>query len=373
MNVNVNENRIIKEFTDLVSIDSESFGERGIADEITAKLRELGFSVTEDNAGDFYGGNAGNIYGLLKGSADKQPILLSAHMDTVSPGCGKKAILRDDGTVTSSGATVLGADDIAGVVEILEGVRAVIESGEEHGDIEVLFPIGEEVYLKGTNRFDFGRIRSKLAYVFDMSGDVGAAAFRAPSLISFTLTVRGKAAHAGFAPENGINALAAASAAISRLDQGRIDEDTTFNVGTISGGTARNIVAEVCTVTGEVRSYSHERAEAQIELLKSEFERSAQIFGAEVFIDTTTEITAYRIAEDSDVIAKFKKACRDIGIEPRLTSTFGGSDNHNFVKNGISGAVISCGMYNVHSVREYTKVEELIKGSRLAARLILNQ
>lgn len=369
--MSVNRERIISEFIELVSVDSESFHEREMADLLTEKLKALGFEVFEDNAGENCGGSAGNLYGILAGTADREPVLFSAHMDTVSPGIGKRATVRDDGTVTSDGTTVLGSDDAAGLTEILEGIRSVLESGLPHGDIEVLFPIAEEPYLKGTNNFDFGRIKSKTAYVLDVSGDIGSAAVRAPSLISFCVTVHGRAAHAGFSPESGINAIQTAALAIAELEQGRIDDETTFNIGTVSGGTASNIVSEMCTVKGEIRSFSHDKALERLDKLKSAFSASAEKTGAEVTVEYSVDLTAYSMEENSAVIQKFLNACLSIGIEGKLISTFGGSDNHNLMKNGISGAVISCGMYNVHSVHEYTKIDELVKGSKLVERLIL--
>lgn len=231
-------NELLEEFAGFTEIDSVSFGERRMADLLKEKLRALGFETEEDDAGSHYGGNAGNVYGFLKGSLSGEPVLFSAHMDTVEPGIGKKAVFQEDGRITSDGTTVLGADDAAGLTEILGGIRRVLSSGKPHRDIEVLFPIAEEVYTKGTRVFDFSKIRSKEAYVLDLSGPVGSAAVQAPSLISFVLTIHGKAAHAGFEPEKGIHAVTAAALAIARLPQGHVEEDTTLNIGLIRGGTA---------------------------------------------------------------------------------------------------------------------------------------
>lgn len=174
----IDEERIRKEFADLVNIDSPSFGERQMAYRIKATLVLLGFQVSEDQAGEHYGSNAGNIYGFLKGTVPGGPILLSAHLDTVQPAFGKKAVFHADGRITSAGDTVLGADDVAGIVEILEGIRHLEEEKIPHKDVEVLFPIAEEVYIKGTEVFDFSRIRAKEAYVLDLSGAPGAAALK---------------------------------------------------------------------------------------------------------------------------------------------------------------------------------------------------
>lgn len=367
----INEMRIKKEFSELVAIDSVSFSERQMADCLTEKCKSLGFKVTEDRAGAHYGGNAGNLYGFLQGTLPGEPVLLSAHMDTVSPGKGKKAVFLEDGRIVSKGDTVLGADDLAGIVEILEGIRCVQEAGKPHRDIEILFPIGEEDYVKGTDVFDFKTVRSKEAYVLDMSGPVGRAAIQAPSLISFQSVIHGRAAHAGFEPEKGVNAILAMSRAIAEIRQGRLDQETTFNIGSVFGGEALNIVPEICTCTGEIRSYQNETALKYMEQVKNIFMQKAEEVGAICEFHQKVELTAYKIEENQPVVKRFQEGCKRLGIEPELVQTFGGSDNNNFVKNGIDGIVLSCGMYQVHSTNEYTIVEELKKGAALVAELLV--
>lgn len=372
MEILINKDRIVSEFAELTSIDSVSFKERAMADKLTAKLKEIGFEVYEDNAGASIGGSAGNLYGFLPGEIGT-PLLFSAHMDTVEPGVGKRAIVHTDGTITSDGTTVLGADNIAGVTEILEGIRSIREAGIAHRAVEVLFPIAEEVYVKGSGRFDFGRIKAKEAYVLDLGGDVGVAAIQAPTLISFRISVIGKAAHAGFDPENGVHAISVMSRAIGKVKQGRVDEETTLNIGTISGGTAANIVPDRCTCRGEVRSYDHAKALRQIEKLKEVFAETTREAGALFQMETSVDLEAYSLTKEASVAERFKKACHTLGLSGELISTFGGSDNHNFVKHGIDGIVLSCGMYNVHSVSEYTKAEDLKKGAALVAQLITEE
>ena len=373
MEILINSKRITDEFMELVSIDSVSFRERKMADCLVRKLKEMGFEVYEDSAGRAFGSDTGNIYGFLKGTIPGQPLLFSAHMDTVEPGIEKKPVLHGDGTIESSGDTVLGADDVAGIVEILEGIRSVKEAGVQYGDIEVLFPIAEEVYIKGTGNFDFSTIKSKEAYVFDLSGSVGTAAISAPSLVSFKISVRGRAAHAGFDPEHGINAVAAACLAVSQIDQGRLDDETTCNIGLISGGAGINIVPDTCVCIGEVRSFNHKKAVLQVEKIKSVFEKTAAGFNAEIHAEISVNMEAYKIDRSSHIVERFLKACGALELEGQLVSTFGGSDNNNLVKNGIEGIVLSCGMFNVHSRKEYTLVRELEKGTRLVAELITSQ
>lgn len=368
--VSINRERICREFESLTAIDSVSFDERKMADKLKVSLCELGFEVQEDRAGDCYGGNAGNVYGFLRGNLPGPGVLLSAHMDTVSPGIGKKAVFGEDGTIKSEGNTVLGADDVAGIVEILEGIRCVREAGLPHRDVEVLFPIGEEVFTKGTKVFDFSKIRAKEAYVLDLSGAVGTAALQAPTLISFTAEITGKAAHAGFHPEDGVHAIEIMCRAISEIAQGRIDEETTFNIGLISGGEAVNIVPDSCICRGEIRSFRHEKALAVLERIREQFQKTAKAYHAGFRLESTVDLKAYQVERETSVVKRFTDACGRLGIPWNLIRTFGGSDNHNFLLHGINGIVLSCGMYEVHSVREYTTVKDLEYGAGLVAELI---
>lgn len=360
---------IVKDFVELVSYDSLSFHERKTADWIIKRLRGLGFEVVEDNAGSFYGGDTGNIFARLKGDIEGAPILFSAHMDVVEPGIGKHAIV-DNGIIRSGGDTVLGADDICGILEILYGIELLQKSGKRHKDIEVLFAIGEELYTKGSDVFDYSAVTADRAYVLDMSGKVGSAARRAPSIVSLKAEITGRAAHAGFEPENGIHAIEAVGKAISRLTMGHVEEDTTFNIGTITGGIATNIVPEKCEVTGEIRSYHHEKAMAYVARAKQIFNEEAEKLGADSNVSFEIHLTAYETSEDSQVVTEFRRACKKLGLPGKVGSTFGGSDNNSFAKNGISGLVISCGMYNAHSTDEYTTIEDLYKGAELVEELL---
>ena len=372
MNHEIHQERLLSDFLDLTTGSAESLDERRVAELLTEKLRDLGFSVTEDDAGQNLGGNAGNLYGVLKGTLAGPPLLLSAHMDTVKPGCHKKPVLHENGTITSDGTTVLGADDAAGLAEILEGIRSVREAGIPHRDIEILFPVAEEIFIQGSNVFDFSRIQAKEAYVLDMSGPVGSAAVRAPSMFSFRVTVKGRASHAGFAPENGINAIAVAAQAIAAIPQGHVDPETTCNIGTITGGSAKNIVPEQCICTGEVRGFSHEKVLHCIEEIRNAFANAVQPHGASFVMETQEILRSYCVPEDAPVVTRFQRVCASLGFAGELRSTLGGSDNHNFVKAGISGIVLSCGMQRVHSTDESITVQELVRGSALVAGLILD-
>ncbi len=354
-----NKKRLIDEFCKLVSIDSTSFKERKMADYLKGELNKIGIEIYEDNAGEYYNSNTGNLYGFLKGDIEGESLLFSAHMDTVEPGTGKKAVVHSDGKITSEGNTVLGADDMSGVAAILEALRVVKENNMSHRDIELLFPVAEEIYIKGTNVFDFSRLKSKTAYVLDLSGNMGTAALQAPSLISFTVEVRGKAAHAGFSPDKGINAIAAAAEAIANIRQGKIDNESTLNIGTIKGGTGTNIISESCVVKGELRSLDHNKAMDLLNNLKSAFEDSCKKYRAELNFDYNIDLKAYKTDKNSIAVQKYEDACNALGISTNYVSTFGGSDNNNFAKNGIEGIVVACGYNNAHTCQENIYISDL--------------
>lgn len=362
--------RLTDKFVELTKIDSPSFQEREMADRLTRDLKTLGFSVWEDDAAEKVNGNAGNLYAFLPGT-EGSPLLFSGHMDTVSPALNKKAQLHPDGTITSSGDTVLGADDVSGLAVILEAVASIQEDGLPHRPLEILFTIAEEPYDCGSEVFDYGKIKSKEAYVLDLSGEIGGAAYAAPTILSFCVEISGKASHAGFAPEKGIHAIAAAADAISRLKMGHLDEETTLNIGTIQGGTATNIIPDRCVVNGEIRSYSHSAAKAALQSAADQFAESAASYGAQCRIRSREGCRAYEVPPDHPVILRYQAACRKNGMEATLFKTFGGSDANNFSKYGITSIVIANAMFNVHSCSEYTVPSDMEKVTEVVRCMML--
>ncbi len=361
-------NRLWQTFQALIDIDSPTFGERALCDFLKTRLLELGVSVYEDGAGEQIGGNCGNLYGFLPGGG--APLLFSAHMDTVEPARGKKAVLGKDGFIRPEGDTILGADDGAGMAVILEALARLKEEGIPHRPIELLFPVAEEKYGLGSAAADYSRLHSKEAYVLDLEGEIGEAANAAPTLLSFEVTVKGKAAHAGFAPKEGVHALAAAAKAVARLPLGEAEPGLTCNVGTMKGGEADNIVPALAVITGEIRSLSHEKALACWERVKAAFEEEAKAAGATVKAEMRLRITAYETPLDAPVAARFRRACQEAGVPCRIHATLGGSDNNNFARAGIEGLVIACSMHRVHSTEEYSRLEELEACVRLVMSLM---
>lgn len=359
----INRERLITEFVRLTGFDAESYEEAEIAAELTRRLLSLGLSVSQDDAG--------NLYALLEGTTRGEPRLFAAHMDTVSPGKGKRAVLYSDGTIRSDGTTVLGADNVSGLVSILEALTVIREEQLPHPPIEVLFTAAEEPYSRGCASFDYSRLRSKDAYVLDLPGPVGTAAIAAPSILSVEVTVRGRAAHAGFAPEDGINALTITARALASLETGRIAPDTTVNFGLISGGVGKNIVPAEVSVHGEIRSLRHDAALAQGEAIRTRFRQEADALGGETEVTVTEELRAYRIPEDAPAVVRFRRALDELGYgTARLITTFGGSDNNRLAAHGLRGIVTACAMENVHTTEEYTVISQLERSAALTLQLM---
>ncbi len=373
MSIQINTERLVDTFTKLVSIDSPSYGERQMADEVTRRLNALGIQVEEDDAAARIGGNAGNLYAYVPGDETQAPILLSGHLDTVAPALGKRAIRESDGRIHSAGDTVLGADDLAAVSIILEVLTVLKESGVSHRPVEVLISAAEEPYCVGGSAFDFSRLKSKEAYVLDNVGPLGEAIIGAPSILDFTAEVIGKASHAGFAPEEGISAITTAAKAISQVKSGRVSPNTTLNFGLVSGGLATNIVPASCTVKGEIRSDDHALALEQMDLVRKAFQDACAETGAELNFVDKVFLKAYTVSADAPVVRRYFDACARRGYELRATRTFGGSDNNLLTAHGIDGIVISGAMHACHSCQEYTTVQELEEVAAVVADMILTQ
>lgn len=363
--INQVKSELKEEFLELVAIDSPSWGEAEMAKIVKRKLEELGFRVTEDRVH--------NLYGYLPGELDKEPILFSAHMDTVEPSKGKKAVCEPDGTIRSAGNAVLGADCLSGLVEILQGIRLLKAAGRPHRPVEVLISVAEETYCQGASVFDFSQIKSQDSYVLDLTGAIGSAARRAPSLVSFVAEVKGRAAHSGMEPEKGINAIAIMAEILASLPQGHLDAETTCNVGLIQGGQMINIVPDSCTIKGEVRGYNHERVMSVVADIERLVREKSEARSARYGFEHTVHIHSYATEIDSTVARRFMQVCSELGLGGTLTETFGGSDQNPLAEYGVQGLVLSNGMYQMHTTSEYTTIEDLWQGSRLVAALIQSE
>lgn len=364
----VNRERMLQEFFELVRITSSTGAERELADVLKGRLTGLGFEVTEDDAGSKFGGNCGNIIAFLKGTVPNAPVLLlSAHMDSVEPCAGVEPKLND-GVITASGTTVLGADDKSGIVEIMEAVRVVKENALPHGDIQVVFTVAEENGANGAQNINMEFIKADFGYVLDCSGVPGRITVRTPGKNKIRVVVYGKAAHAGNAPERGINAIMIAGKALADLKDGRIDSETTSNVAYIKGGSVpneTNTVPDQVELTLEVRSRDKEKLTVLTENIVKTFERVAGTNGtrAEVIVNKAYE--PYMLSEDNQMVAVAKQAAETIGLIPMLAGSGGGSDANTF--NSRAGSVIATtlgtGMNKAHTKEEYIEEAHLYQAA----------
>lgn len=360
----ISETRLCQYFKDIVAIDAESWHERKMGEHIKAQLEKLGLIVEQDHAGEILARRspdteadpADNLFAYLPETAPGDPILFAAHLDTVKPGKGRQAVVHEDGTITSAGDTVLGADDGVALAEILELLTVIKEDKLPHPRLEFLIASCEEPYAQGSRLFDFSCVTAKSAYTLDLAGPIGYAAIAAPSILSFTIDIYGKSAHAGFAPEEGIHAIAIAGEAISHIKEGYKDKETTVNIGTIEGGTARNIVPDRVTITGEIRSLSDEKAESAFAEVVQAFEQAAADRGGTVRAEKDKAFSAFSVPENSAVVQRFRKACDALNIPVHLMTTFGGSDNNHVAEHNIPGIVLACAYEGAHTVRESTSL-----------------
>ena len=355
----VNEKRLVESFMELVRIDSISREERNLADFLIEKLEDLGLEVIVDQAGEKAKSNSGNMIARLKGNIKKAtPIMFSAHMDTVVPGKNIEPVCEGD-KILSSGKTILGADDKAAIAALLEALHIIKENNIPCGDIEIVFSICEEIGLKGAKNLDISSLNAQMGFVLDSGGQVGEIISSAPSQNSLKIIIHGKSAHAGSNPEEGINAIQVAGFALSRMKLGRIDEETTTNIGIISGGKATNIIPDEVTLEGEVRSRNEEKLEKYTKKLKQIAEDTAQEFKTKAEVKINREYYCYNLSTDDRVVKIAMKAAKDMGLEPLLHPSGGGSDANVFNKKGFPSVDLAIGMEKVHTLEEYILIKEL--------------
>lgn len=361
--------RIVSRFLDYVKIYSPSKKEGNFAKILKNNLEELGFTVEFDNAGEKVGSDTGNLIAYLKGAKDVDPIMLCAHMDTVTP-CENIEPIIEDGIIKSKGNTILSADDKAGIVAILEGIKHVKENNIPHGDIEVVFTICEEIGLLGSKNLDYSKIKSKNAIILDSGGPLGGVIVKGPAQSQISARFYGKAAHAGLNPEKGISAIQMASRAINGMELLRIDEETTANVGTIKGGAATNIVADYAEAMFEARSLNDEKLKKQVKHMVYTLSKASEDFDGDVDIEVENTYPTFSLEENHPILNLIKKAMDKIDLKYNPMSTGGGSDTNIFNGKGINAATLAIGMYNAHSVEEYISVEDLVKSTELVVSIL---
>lgn len=366
----VNRDRIIEKFVEYVKISSESRNEIKFQEKLINELKELGFDVFLDESIKVKSGsNASNIIARYTHDESDDYIMLSAHMDAVTPGNNIKPIVEGD-IIRSDASTILGGDDKGGVLAIMEGVRSLKENKLLMHNIEIVFTICEEVGLLGSKYLNYDIIKSKKAIVFDSSGEPGSIIVTGPGQNKIDFRVIGKTAHAGICPEEGISAIQIASEAICNMNLLRIDEETTANIGMISGGSATNIVCDHVIVNCEARSISIEKLEIQTKNMVEAMEKACSKYGGKLECEVTRSYNPLKVDIESELIKEVSKAMEIVDMKPVLKTSGGGSDTNNYFENGIEAINLAVGMTNVHTKDECIKISDLVKMTELIIELI---
>lgn len=365
----INKQRLLDTFLDYVQIDSETGFEAAMAERLTVDLQALGFTAFQDNSAPKTGSTGNNVYCLVEGDSSAEPILLSAHIDTVVPGKGIEPVI-EDGVIRSKGNTILGGDDKSGVVSILEVLRVIKEQGIKHRPIECLFTVCEESGLKGAKHADYSKLRAKKALALDSSGDVGKIIVNAPGQLKIEAEVIGKPAHAGIAPEKGISAIMVAAEAVSKMKLLRIDEETTANIGTFKAESPTNIVCEKVTIIAETRSRNNDKLKAQGDHMVKCLQDACDKHGATLNCQIDTSYISYNVAKDDDLVKMVSDKCEEMGLPVDITSTGGGSDANVFNLNGIKAVVLGTGMDKVHTTDEQITVKNIENLAELLLRIV---
>lgn len=364
--------RLVEEFLELVQIDSETKHEEVIAPILMNKLENLGFDVVQDDAHTRNGHGAGNIIATLKGSLDVEPIYFTVHMDTVVPGKGIKPEIREDGYIYSDGTTILGADDKAGMAALFEMARRLKEQNIAHGTIQFIITAGEESGLVGAKELDPSLIIAKYGFAVDSNGKVGEIVVAAPYQARIEAKIIGKTAHAGVEPEKGISAITLAAKSIAKMKLGRLDEETTANIGRFEGGKATNIVCDEVYILAEARSIDEAKLNAQTAHMKETFETVSQALGGRAEVDVQIMYPGFRVTEADQVVQVAMEAARAVNREPKLCISGGGSDANVIAGFGIPTVNLAVGYEEIHTTNERMPIEELEKLADYLVEIVKN-
>jgi tripeptide aminopeptidase len=345
-------------FLELAAVPSPPGEEREVADRVLAYLRDCGLAPDEDGAGASIGSNAGNLFARLEPTTAGLPLFLCAHLDTVPPTDAIEPVV-ENGIVRNARPTILGGDNKAAVAAMLEATRRVLAENRRHAGIELVFTPKEEVGLIGAFAFDHTRLGARVGYVYDQAGPVGEVVLGAPSAQQLDIVFHGRAAHAGMYPEEGRSAIAAAARAISEMRLGRIDEETTANVGEIRGGTAPNIVPEWCSLVAEARSHDEGKLADLVQTMQDAVTFAAGISECEVETTVRRSYRAYRFKRGDQAVQLAAGALERCGFEPTYSLSGGAADANVFNERGLQCVNLANGMTEIHTPDEHISVADL--------------
>ncbi len=357
--------RLLDIFLEIAAIEGLSGNEKAIADYVKTFLACLDLAVYEDDAHRLNNGNSGNL--LCRVGSGGEFVLLS-HLDTARSTGNLKPVITED-RICSDGTTILGADNRAGVAVLLYVIEHALKNRLPINDFTLAFTVCEESTMIGSRNLSLnGAIR--MGFVFDSALRPGKFIYRSFGARGFNVRITGKASHSGIAPENGISAIAVAARAIGRLPLGRVDEETTANVGKIEGGSAVNVIPEKALLAGEVRSLELDKVESLIGTIHREFQAAANSFGAALEFESQWDFKPYRITPEMEVYRRIETALRKCGLTPQPSISAGGSDANSLNARGIPAVNIGIGAQNPHSNDEFILIEDLHKSAQIALELI---
>lgn len=355
-------------FLQLAAIDGVSLQERLIADRITTLLRVHKIHVMEDGAGKRLSGEAGNLICLPPDfKPDAPAVMLSAHLDTVQSTAALRTKI-ENGRIHSDGTTILGADNRLGVTALMHLLLNLSLLPPAHKNFFVAFTVAEELGMLGAAQLDLSAYQVEGGFVFDCSQRPGVYIQKCAGAAVFQAKVLGRAAHAGVAPEEGINAIALASAALAKIQTGRLDAETTVNVAKISGGKALNIVPDEVIIEGEVRGFSAARLNEQLAHIQQEFLAAKQ--NGKIVFSSQTDFVPYNLPPQSPVVTRLERALRAVNLEPKPIRYMGGSDANVWNAKGIPAVNLGIGAQKPHSNDEFVLIEDLIKSAEIARALV---
>jgi tripeptide aminopeptidase len=350
---------VVSLFTELAALPSPPGEERIVADRVAAYLRDLGLDVAEDDAGARIGSNAGNLYTRIAPTVETgTPLFFCAHLDTVPPEGAIEPVL-EDGVIRNAAGTILGADNKAAVAVMLEAVRRVLAESRPHGGIELLFTPKEETGLHGAAAFDEKQLHARVGYVYDQAAPIGEIILGAPYAHSMEVRFHGRASHSGMYPEEGRSAIAAAAKAIADFKLGRVDEDSTANVGIIKGGTAGNIVPEWCSFLAEARSHDQSKLADLVREMLEAATFAAGLEDCQVETEVHKSYSGYRFKRDDFVVSLAREALEQIGYDPSFELSGGAADANVFNERGLACVNLANGMAEIHTPDEHIAVSDL--------------
>jgi len=355
----VPEDALVALFTELAALPSPPGDERVVADRVTAYLRGLGLDVAEDDAGERIGSNAGNLYARLEPSGEGgTPLFFCAHLDTVPPEGAIEPVL-DNGVIRNAAGTILGADNKSAVSVMLEATRRLLSENRPHAGLELLFTPKEETGLHGAAAFDHEQLRARIGYVYDQAAPIGEVILGAPHAHSMEVRFHGRAAHSGMYPEEGRSAIAAAAKAIADFKLGRVDEESTANVGIIGGGTAGNIVPEWCSFLAEARSHDPQKLADLVREMLEAATFAAGLEDCQVETEVHKSYSGYRFKRDDFVVRLARTALERTGYEPSLKLSGGAADANVFNERGLQCVNLANGTAEIHTPDEHIAVADL--------------